>query len=230
MSGDSHGGGKGGSQGAHEDKFDKSKKQRETVDMLVDTIEHQHQKAYSSAVDKHLLNDKKQVDYDKLKETDVQKKFVDSMVEHYVTVAKEKLGVDPKKKLAPEEESMLLNAYAGITREELGGLVRRHKNRFSHQTFKGLIGDNQEGLRANIRNRLMPTAYAHFEDSDVEGIAKHMDAKLEKLDPSKMTLEQAVNLLQNYHANDGQLAKGAYEGQIYHKKKEAHKEPAGAKH
>lgn len=201
-----------------ESRVGKAKAKHETVDMLVNTIEHEHQQAYSTAVEKHLKNEAGQVDYDRLKETDIQKKFAESMAEHYVEKAREKFGISKDKRLSDEEKSMLLTAYAGITKEELARVIKQRKHRFTHNFFRGIIGDNEQGLRANIRNRLLGSAYDHFEDEDKSEIVKAMGKEAE-LDPSKMTLEQAVALLQSYHSNRGVLPPDIYEGAVYHKKR-----------
>jgi hypothetical protein len=202
-----------------ESRVGKAKAKHETVDMLVDTIEHEHQQAYSTAVEKHLKNDEGQVDYGRLKETGIQRKFAESMAEHYVEKAREKFGISKDKRLSDEEKSMLLTAYAGITKEELGSIIKQRKHRFTHNVFRNIIGDNERGLKANIRNRLLGSAYEQLEEEDKPEIIKSMGKEAE-LDPSKMTLEQAVSLLQTYHNNSGVLPPDAYEGEIYHKKKQ----------
>ncbi len=194
-------------------KIDKAKAKHEAVDILVDTIEHEHQAAYSTAADKLLKNEKGQIDYAKLKEGKVQRQMAEEMTGHYLTKAKQRFGIDPNKPLDEAEQAMLLSAYAGITKEELLDVIRARKHQFTHTNFRSMVTQ----IKNNIEKKLRPSAYGHLEEEDKPAIIKHMGLE-DRIAHEKITLQGSVELLQNYFANKGHVPSELYEGEVYHKK------------
>ncbi len=203
-------------------KIEKAKAKHETVDILVDTIEHEHQAAYNAAADKLLKNEKGQIDYAKLKEGKVQRQMAEEMTNHYLTKAKQRFGIDPNKPLDEAEQAMLISAYAGITKEELLGVIKERKHQFTHPNFSNTVAQ----IKNAIDRKLRPSAYGHLDEEDKPTIIKHMGLE-DKIDTEKITLQESVGLLQNYFTNKGHLPSEIYEGEIYHKKKQ--KQPAGVR-
>ncbi len=194
-------------------KIEKAKAKHEAVDMLLDTIEHEHQAAYTTAADKLLKNEKGQIDYAKLKEGKVQRQMAEEMTAHYLTKAKQRFGIDTNKPLDETEQAMLLSAYAGITKEELIDVIRARKHQFTHANFRSMVGQ----IKSSIDKRLRPSAYGHLEDEDKPTIIKHMGLE-DVIASEKITLQESVGLLQNYFANKGHVPSELYEGEVYHKK------------
>ncbi len=194
-------------------KIEKAKAKHEAVDILIDTIEHEHQAAYTTAVDRLLKNEKGQIDYAKLKEGKVQRKMAEEMTEHYLTKAKQRFGIDLNKKLDEAEQSMLLSAYAGITKEELLTIIKERKHQFTHSEFKNTVSQ----IKNRIDSRLRPSAYGHLDEEDKPAIIKHIGLE-DMIDHEKITLQESVGLLQKYFVNKGHVPGESYEGEIYHKK------------
>lgn len=191
------------------DKFD-------TIDALIDTLDVHHHEAYTSAAEKHLKDEKGEIDYKRLKEGKVQQDVAQTMVDFYVEKAKTKLGIPKEKKLSEEEIDMLLSAYANITKGELLELLREYKDDFKLATFSQHVRDPQKGLLARVSAKMMPSATSHIEDTekDKRDIIKAMGLE-GKIDPKYITRQQVLKHAASYHKNKGVISPGEYEDEVY---------------
>ena len=59
------------------------KKKQKDLQKILDTVEVTHTKAFLKAAGEHLKDEKGQIDYSKLDKTSVQRKYADTMADHY---------------------------------------------------------------------------------------------------------------------------------------------------
>ena len=151
------------------DKFD-------AIDDLIDTLDLNHHEAYTIAANKHLKKDngKPGPDYMKLEDGETQEKFAQEMADFYLVKAREKFGISKSKELSETDKNMLLNAYAGFTKDELLELLRHHKKDFKLDLFSGFMRDPRTGFLAQVRAKMTPSAQAHIRDTpkELEGIVE----------------------------------------------------------
>lgn len=160
---------------------------------LLDTTSHVHSMAYSKAVDEHLMDKSGTVvDFEKLDDHKVQQMFVKTMSDMYVKAATDHFKV--KGDLGDLEKDMLMQTYTGFTRDQLKDIVHTYGKRLTHSTFEGL----KQNFQRNIEQRLYTAAGSHLEESQIETILKHAGVA-NKVDSSKVTLEEARRLLEIYH-------------------------------
>jgi len=203
--------------------LDEYMKKRRVVKKLADTIELHHEKAYTTAAEQHLKGKDDLIDYERLRESDVQQKMADTMADFYVERAKDYLHLGDED-LDDVKKDMIMSAYAGITRGELRDEVRNRAEGFTLEQFRGI----SRQLKGRVEQRLAPTASAHIKRENLEDILKGMKLD-DKLDPSKLDVPEVTQLLEVYHANDGTVPERAYRSSIAYKG--AHdKEPAHAGH
>lgn len=168
---------------------------------LVATATHTHSEAYNKAVDKHLMKDGL-VDFDLLDKEDVQKKFVDTMGDIYISKAKQQLKV--KKDLNDLEKDMLMQAYSGTTKHELRGLVQRKGKDLDHISF------TQEAMQRYIpvlQQNLYASAGQHIEDKNINDIVKYVGLD-KKVDSAKLDVMETRALLRAHHDGEGSISDG----------------------
>lgn len=180
----------------HEDPIKKWKRLKAHSKKLVDTTERHHRVAYDTAVEKHLLDEKGLVDYEKLDEDEIQKKFADTMADFYIEKATKYFEVK-KEKLDEFDKELLLNAYAGTTRTGLRLLTTQLGKGFKFDDER--VVKLREKWMEQINAALSSATESHVEDKDIEGIIKY--AKLDEfIDPEHVQREQALQWLKNYDA------------------------------
>ena len=74
-----------------------------------------------------------------------------------------------------------MQAYSGVTRQQLQQAVGKYGKRFTHQQFDGL----KSRIQNAIGERLYASAGGHLKDEHVKGIIKHLGRKT-KLNPPKL--------------------------------------------
>ena len=166
----------------HVKKYSKLKKK---AGQIIETTAHEHRKAYLTAQDKHLRDEEGLVDYELLEKPEIQEAFVKTMAEHYISKAKQALSVG-KEKLDELEEDLLMNAYAGITKQELKHYVGQHGKDFTFEVFDKRHPEYME----RITKVLHGAAGQHLKEGHIDDLLK--DAKASDLVESKyITLDQA---------------------------------------
>jgi|SRR3989338_2003478 len=180
----------------------KQKKLYTHATKLHDTAAHTHQAAYKGAVDKHLIGEDGEVDFDKLDDFKVQKEFIDTMTDAYISKAKQHFKIDRSKEkkndLDELEKDMLMQAYAGVTKGMIKQYVNRYGKNFKHATFNQF---SQE-LTENLQKQLYASAASHLEEEHVPSIVKYMGLE-SKLDAEKINVQEATRLLEVFHRDGG---------------------------
>ncbi len=190
--------------------IDKHKKLYTKAKKLTDTIHRHHRQAYDSAIDSHLTGKDGLVDMDKLDNSKVQDKFVDKMTDIYLSKAKQTLGMKGKDQI---ENELILNTYAGITKNELKSAV---KSQGSDYTFDNHHGHMKQIIKEKIAPTLFNAASSHLKSSDISDIIKYTKTS-GFIDSKKIRKGEAINLLTSYHES-GQVASKPYRHEIYYKK------------
>ncbi len=169
---------------------------------LFDTATHTHQAAYKGAVDKHLVGEDGEVDFEKLDDINVQKEFIDTMTDAYISKAKQHFKVDRNKEkkndLDELEKDMLMQAYAGVTKGMIKQYVNVYGKNFKHQRFNQFTQE----LTENLQKQLYASAASHLEEEHIPDIVKHIGLE-EKLDSGKINVQEATRLLETFHRDGG---------------------------
>lgn len=221
MSGNGH---SKGHNGDHKSALEEFTKKRKAAKKLADTIELHHEQAYTSAANALLKGEDNLIDYTRLNDTAVQEKMADKMADLYVAEGRKYLHIGDDTKLDEMQEEMLMRSYAGITRGELRRIIGEAGQDFHLEQFRGL----SRRLKQQVENQLAPIATSHIKESDLETLVEGLGLK-GKVDPTKLDLPGAHQLLEEYHANDSVVPQRAYRNKIYDMTKKAdHHEPAHA--
>ena len=173
------------------DYISKHKKLYQHAKKLADTAGHTHTEAYTAAVNKHLM-DGKEVDFERLDDSKIQEQFVKTMSDMYISKAKDHFSIS--KDLDDLEKEILMQAYSGVTRQQLQQAVGKYGKRFTHQQFDGL----KSRIQNAIGERLYASAGGHLKDEHVKGIIKHLGLE-DKVESSKIDAEEARQLLEVFH-------------------------------
>jgi len=153
-------------------------------------------------------------DVDKWKDADFQEKFTQTMTDIYVerglknnpNIFKE-TSAEKLRNGDLEDQSLyktLSQHYGGITKQELQGLVSKHKDNFVN-IFSSQIAP---GLADRIASRIRDSAVSHIKDSK-----DHLDKLVEesvapehrKYFTRSLTREEAIELLETYSQKDSPL-------------------------
>jgi len=208
----------------HIQEYEKNNKKAKA---LIDGMQRHHRGAWDSAADAHLVKDGS-LDMELLEKDEVQEKFANSMADYYLDKARKLFGVkaekdDKGKEKKPEKtiEALLLNAYAGTTRERLLQAVRENGRGFS---FEGYYGKVVPKMTEGIYESLLHAASGHFKKDHVKDIVDYVAGKsrqsLKYLDTSRMTTEDAKGLLIELE-RDHAIHEDAHKRRIYYKKPES---------
>ena len=180
----------------------------ETVRKLADTIEIHHFQAYTDAATSFLKDKEGNIDYKKLKDSDVRTSMADKMADFYISKAKQYFKVDESaSKLSDMQKEMLMHAYAGITRGTLQSEIHKAEDEFTLENFKGRVTE----IKRRVASTLIPSSYSHISES-----AKHKkeiikDIGLEgKLDPELVQVEELFPLMEA-HNSAGVVSPRLYE-------------------
>lgn len=164
---------------------------RKKFHKLLHTHSHHHTKAYLDAAEALLKDEEGNIDYEKLEDKNTQEKFVDKMMDFYLSKAKGVFKGKPKDEF---EESLMMRYFDTFTREELARLIKQHGKNYTAELHEQQKEKLQEGLIGKIGH--LP--HAHFREEHLPDIIKYVNAQ-DLVDPSKMRLEDALSLLGIYH-------------------------------
>ena len=186
--------------------IEKYYKHTEKARRLIETTEHHHRGAYNSAVDKLLLNEAGEVDYDKLKDTKVQTGFADHMADFYLDKAISYFGLKKEdEKLTKEikgdvfKKDMMIKAYANTTQDELRNLTRQYQDKFKYDVFDKA----KDEWMKEVAQRLMNTASSHITKDHLEDIVNYTGAG-DLVDKDRLLREHGLMLL-NLHKDYGKI-------------------------
>jgi hypothetical protein len=175
------------------------------IDKIMFERQHAHSDAYNSGISvvdgdlTKLKNDKSTID-----------KVVDKMVNTYKEHAK-KAGISFEfhKSMTPEEkkqhEDMLLDMYAGFTREELATYLNSlvTADKLYEHTSANYLKATERHTR-DIHNKLARNAGNHIKEEDKDGIFKYLASKpihegIKDIAPDNKTLDTALSLIMHEH-------------------------------
>ena len=181
--------------------IEKHKKLYKHAKKLVDTTQLNHTLAYNTAAEEHLMGEDGLIDYERLDDTKTQKKFVKSMSDFYVSKAKQHFKID--KDLDQGDQDILMSAYAGTTRAELGELVREKGKDLTGVQF------TQEAQRYvnKLRQNLYISSAQHLSHDNIEYIVKYTGIG-EMVHKEKLDIQEATGILRAYEEQGG-ITKGS---------------------
>ena len=127
----------------------KYKSLKKKAKKIADTTELAHSKAFTTAAEAVLKDKEGNIDYELLEKSDVQDKFVQKMVEHYVERANKYFGskVNPKDRI---EVDQLLRTYAGITQTQLEQYLRTHGKGYNLQRHENIRDELMKAVREGL--------------------------------------------------------------------------------
>lgn len=143
-------------------------KKSDKVDMLLESTKIAHSQAYNAALEAILDEKTGLYDHKKLEDTKVQDKFIDKMVDSYLSFAVKRLGMKEKPKDELEQD-IILQRYLGITKTDLKRSIRKAKSNYSievHEATRKKLIERQE-------KELQPLTYSHMDKSHIGDILKH---------------------------------------------------------
>ena len=180
--------------------IEKHKKLYKHAKKLVDTTQLNHTLAYNTAAEEHLMGEDGLIDYERLEDTKTQKKFVKSMSDFYVSKAKQHFKIE--RDLDQADQDMLMSAYTGTTRAELGQLVREKGKELTGVQF------TQESQRyvGQLRQNLYISSAQHLSHDNIEDIVKYAGIG-EMVHKEKLEIQEATGILRAYE-EDGAVTRG----------------------
>jgi len=157
-----------------------------------------HSEAYLAAQNKHLMEGK-HINYELLDKKDVQKKFLDTMIDHYLERAVKELNLKEKPKDAMEQDR-ILEAYSNVTRGELERMIKENGREYTLNQHENV----RDELMKTIRNKLSKSASSHVTKENMGAIIKGMELS-DLVDIDKMDHEDAATLYGLYHQKGDKL-------------------------
>lgn len=197
--------------------FKKYKKLSKKSKKIVDTTIREHGRAYDTATS--LIEDEEgNIDYEKLEDPVLQEKFAEKMADHYVSKAKQvlKSKISGKDKF---ENAMLTQAYAGTAEHELKQIVGELGSKFTYDVYNKEIKDN---FVKKIASNLKSAAKSHIKEEHIPHVVKYTKTE-EFIDPNKLTIDDAVDILDEFHTQ-GVVSPEKHKNKIYSIKKYYKKE------
>ena len=171
--------------------IEKHKRLRKKLRKLLDTHRLEHSKAYTTAADTLLKDAEGNIDYEKLEDTKIQDQFIDKMVDHYISKAKQTFkGIKPKDEL---EEDMLLRGYGTHTRGQLSQIIRNMGKKYTLTAH----GKGGEKLIEKLTEELTPTVSAHLKKEHIDDIIKYTKSE-NVINKTVIDVPQAAGLLNIY--------------------------------
>lgn len=204
------------------DKYESLKKKAKRI---LDTTKLAHSEAYVISADSLLRDKEGNIDYGLLKEDNMQKKFVDSMVSHYIQRANEYFGMNINSEDRMQVDQ-LLKAYAGVTKTQLERNLKTHGEKYNIELHE----KNRDKFVEEVGNQLYSSAGAHLKDEHAADFVKHMGIE-DIVDATKMKVEDITLLHSAYESGKvltPKIIKNFYQMQglpepLHLKKKEANK-------
>jgi len=186
----------------HLKKYEKRSREADNISTHLNLT---HMETYAKAakkvlkVEKDNVEDIRQKDLTKLKETKYQIQMADEMADMYKEGAKEYLSkakkdAGEKWDLDEFDEALLLRALYGTTRQELRARIAQKKDGFSPNYFMELKDEMMEKIKGDLK----AAAGSHLKDEHIEDIIKYTKIDQYDADPTKITLPEAIGYLEDY--------------------------------
>jgi len=187
---------------AEEKKYEHLKKYEKlskTADDMIRMHERTHREAYHEAEALLVKEGGKEVDLEKLKDADMQEKFIQKMKDVYLAKAKQVLKASPTDKF---EEALLMKAYAGVTENEIKDIVATYKHRFTFDVFK----KHYDKMSENVKRVLSEAAGSHLNEEHIDDILDYaVHPEVAKHLRGYITLDQAKSFLDYFIEFQGKL-------------------------
>jgi len=173
--------------------YDRDKK----VGIILNTTKAEHSAAYLSASD--ILKDEKgDIINDKLKDKETRKKFLDKLIDHYLTSIAEKEGIDiPKDEFG---QDIILSQYLKITRGEFKRFIDTNKENYTQDLHEKL---RDEVIKKQTQE-LMLLRHGHLEKDNLDDILNYTGVA-DYIDKERIQIDHAVSLL-DYFKDEGQIS------------------------
>ena len=175
-------------------------KRKDIATIILDTRVRHRMKAYGKAVDE-ILTDKKtgKVHMEWLKDEKIQEKFQNTMANLFRDEAMKDLGIEKLKGETEFEkqlhENFMIREYYGITRNDLGNMIKRHGENFTQDQYNKSWYKHHK----NVEENLMDAAGSHVKEQHIDDILKYIrtsdGSAYKHLDSKAMRKEEAIGLL-----------------------------------
>ncbi len=196
--------------------IEKYKRLAKKTKKIIDTTKLHHTGAYTQSAEKVLKDEDGLMDYNRFKLPEYQSAMAEEMSDYLVGKAEKVLKIKIKKR-DEAEKAMLMNAYAGVTKEELKHYLRQYKNRFTLDLYEAEI---KPEFMKKIAHSLSGVASHHFKDEHIDDIVRYIGIG-NLVDTKYMQLQDAIHLLAR-HTDLGTVPEKELEDRIYYtKRKEA---------
>jgi len=171
------------------------KKQLDETQKILDTVRFYHRKHFDSASEKYLMGKDGQIDMKRLDDGKILDQFTQHITKGYKTSTLEQL------KSSLKEDSPLVDIITetlqGISPEELAKNIKEHKSDYNFQLHNQYM---EQVMRGRVEPKLTGAASSHFNDENKKDIIAYLkEVNHAKLDPSKITTENAIKELEKYH-------------------------------
>jgi len=197
----------------NEEEFKALKDMLKKKDKLISTTALVHSQVYNAAVEEHLMDEDGKVDYDKLKKTDMQEKFADTMRKHYLEAAKRSLGIKVDK--GELEEELLLKAYTGATSDFIKQHIGTKKHGYDLDYHKK-ISDELKGAQ---NEELEKVIYGKIKEKHIPELVKRLGI-IDNVNANKMRKEDIIGLTKLYFDQEEILGPKQLENFAFYKKKD----------
>jgi hypothetical protein len=187
----------------HLKKYEKKAREAENI---ITNLDLTHMEVYSRAakdvlkVEKDNIQDIRQTDLSKLKESKHQIALADKMADlykekavEYFSKARGKAG--EKWDLDEFDESLLVKAVYGTTRAQLRNIIASEKDQFSPDRF---IAGYRKKFMESISNDLKAVAGQHLKEEHIDDIVKYTRLDKHDVDSSRLSLPEAIDYLDLY--------------------------------
>ncbi len=144
-------------------------KRGEKIEDLLNSTEIGHVRAYTGALDH--IKEEGQSDGDALKALEddkVRQKFIDKIIDNYISHAVDSLGI----KEAPEdavERDIILQRYVGVTSKELTDRINNQKSGYTIKTHEG----ERDKIIEKQKKEMNPLRHSHLEKKHIGDILEH---------------------------------------------------------
>ncbi len=206
----------GAAHGGHEEAsaLHTYREKAKAISRAADTIELNHQDAYTVAARKHLTGKDGLIDLTKLNEEETQEHMADTMADTYKKHAKEYFKIGEKIDLEDHQVDLLLSAYVRTTKAQLKNEIQNRGDEFTLALYRQMT----TSVRQQVYQTMLPSASAHIKREHLPAVVKEMGLE-DRIDASKLSVDEAVGLMSEYHRTDGAgVAESRYKNLVAYKK------------
>ncbi|MFC1801633.1 hypothetical protein ACFLZB_04170 [Nanoarchaeota archaeon] len=168
------------------------KRLKKHTEKAVDTLSLHHDQGFVEVAEKHLKDNKGQIDYERLEDSGIQKEFTKDLSDFYIKKASDYFNKINPKELDEDQKALLMNAYAGVTESNLRKIVADYGKDLKLEKFQELKGEFMKTTKLH----LIKSSSKHLTDEDLEGIIKYIPNIKKLVKTDKMNIEDAAKFLE----------------------------------